>query len=95
MGWEILAMNNWRTLIGDEMREHGDSFEKVESLTLSKEELDRQFDEECSLPEGPRFTLWTKSRVYFPVVDDAGVCCGSVSRKPDGLPTPHIGWSTE
>jgi hypothetical protein len=84
-------MTNWKELIEYDMDFYDDSFENVESCTLSKEELLVNFDPEHGSTEGKPFTLWTKTRVYFPLCFDGGEWVGSVSRTPDGIPTPHMG----
>jgi len=81
----------WRKLITQEMQEHGDSWDAVEACTLSNKELDRRFDADFGGTQGRAFTLWTKTRVYFPVQYDGAEWCGSVSRHPDGKPTHHMG----
>lgn len=53
--------------------------------------LDEDFNEGLGGIRGRRFTVWTKDRVYFPIVYDGAESCRSVSRNPDGLPTEHIG----
>lgn len=81
----------WRTMIVEEMELHGENWDNVVSCTLSDEELDTQFDDGYGGSEGAPFTLWTEKRVYFPCVYDGSEWVGSVSRKPDGKPTRHIG----
>ena len=84
-------MNNWRTMIAEEMKNHGESFEDVISCTLSDAGLDAIFDDMYGSPAGEPFTLWAKSRVYFPVTYDGAEMVSSVSRFPDGKPTQHVG----
>lgn len=84
-------MTNWRILITREMDIHADGWENVVQCTLSDKELDKKFDNDFGAAEGEPFTLWTLSRVYFPVTYDGAEWCASVSRDPDGLPTGHVG----
>ncbi len=74
------------------MGRFGESLSDVISTTLTSEEFDREFDGQEHLPDGPYFTLWTEKRVYFPDASAAGIQCRSVSRNPDGVKTPHMGW---
>ena len=53
--------------------------------------LDYYFDDDSKKIEGESFTIWTKSRVYFPVQYNGCEWVESVSRNPDGKPTHHIG----
>lgn len=78
----------WRKEIEAEMREHLDSW-GGSACTLTEEGLDREFECNYVGRNGLPFTLWTPSRVYFPVIDAGAERCGSVSRHPDGKPTEH------
>ena len=82
---------NWKEMIEDEMKNHNDSFHNVISCTLSEDELLEKFNTDYGSTNGKHFTLWTKTRVYFPVVYDGAEWVGSVSRNPDGNQTKHIG----
>ncbi|MFM7390494.1 MAG: hypothetical protein ACKO34_07730, partial [Vampirovibrionales bacterium] len=90
-----------RELILEEMKQHNESFADVVSSTISDELLDEKLFAWDNL-KGPspsnqryHFTIWTHKRAYVP----ATIChyegddyfCASVSRNPDGIPTPHIG----
>jgi hypothetical protein len=81
----------WRKLIGEEMKRHGESFGGVVSCTLRDIGLDAKFDDGFGHPEGEPFTLWTKKRVYFPVVYDGAERVKSVPRSPCAEPTEHVG----
>lgn len=83
-------MATWRQLIKDELKTRGDSWDNIVSMTLTKVELDKEFDACFGGINGIPFTVWTKNSVYFPVVYDGSEWVGSVSRNPDGLPTEHI-----
>ena len=86
-----MANPNWRSLISVELRENNDSWDNVVSCTLTTEELLKSFDNSYGCEEGEPFTLWTKTRVYFPVSYDGAEWVGSVSRNPDEIPTEHLG----
>jgi hypothetical protein len=82
---------NWRESITQQMGDHGETWADVESCTLTDEQLDADFNDSFGSAEGEAFTLWTKSRVYFPAVYDGSEWVTSVSRNPDGIPTAHVG----
>lgn len=73
------------------MVEHGEEWDDIESITLTPEQLDREFDDGYGGTEGEPFTVWTKDRVYFPIGYDGAKWCGSVARNPDGKATNHQG----
>jgi hypothetical protein len=82
---------DWKSLIIEEMTKVNDSWDNVVSCTLTEEELCEQFDEGFGGREGKSFTVWTKTRVYFPAIYDGREWVESVSRNPDGNPTHHVG----
>jgi len=88
---EVWVNGDWKSLITEEMNNHDDSWDSVVSCTLTEEELSKSFDEGYGWIEGKPFTVWTKTRVYFPAVYDGMEWVGSVSRNPDGNPTQHVG----
>ena len=74
------------------MNEHGEKFNDVISYAQTDGKwLDYYFDDDSKKIEGESFTIWTKSRVYFPVQYNGCEWVESVSRNPDGKPTHHIG----
>lgn len=73
------------------MRTHHETLTDAVALTISDDELGREFDSGFGLVEGCPFTVWTARRVYFPTVYDGAERCSSVSRHPDGIPTGHVG----
>jgi hypothetical protein len=85
-----MSENNWLHKILKEMDEQGDSMENLLDHTLSTENMIKEFNSENSWIGVP-FTIWTHSRVYFPVTYDGYTWVGSVSRYPDGKPTEHMG----
>ena len=84
-------MENWKILIEDVMKNHGETWEDVEASTMTEEEMLTEFYSGFGGPEGCPFTVWTKNRVYFPVVYDGAEWASSVSRNPNGKPTTHVG----
>ena len=84
---------SWRFLINDALVEHGETWTDVEYNTLSERGLDREFDEECPNGSGEPFTMWTKERVYFPVIQSRSgfTRVESVPRNPNYELTSHIG----
>ena len=84
-------MKSWKEMIEKEMQENNDIWSNVISCTLSEKELIKEFHEGFGLVEGEPFTVWTETRVYFPVCYDGNEWCGSVSRYPDGIATNHMG----
>ena len=84
-------MATWRKLIKAKLSENKEFWKDVQETTLTLKELDVEFDDGFGGSEGKPFTLWTKNRVYFPVVYDGAEWVGSVSRHPDGKPTEHVG----
>lgn len=84
-------MTTWRKEITEALRAHGESWADIESVTLTEKGLDEEFYDDYGGTEGKPFTVWTTKRVYFPVCYDGSEWVGSVSRVPDGKPTPHQG----
>lgn len=86
-------MTNWRILITREMDIHADGWENVVQCTLFDHGLDLPFDECSESPKGKPFTVWTRTRVYFPAYSPqygGEEWCASVSRNPDGRATDHV-----
>ena len=81
----------WRQMITEELKENKETWNDIVSITLTDEELDKEFDPGYGSREGQPFTAWTKRRVYFPVTYDGAEWVASVSRKPNGKPTEHVG----
>lgn len=84
-------MTTWQKELTDALKANGEDWNDVESSTLTQWDLTREFNNGFGGSEGAQFTLWTKHRVYFPVVYDGAEWVGWVSRNPDGKPTPHMG----
>ncbi len=95
---------SWRDLITQVMNLHGETFNDMETVILkvndysdeeprilTVEELDRKFDNGYGGSNGSSFTLWTKNRVYFPVVYDGKEWASSVPRNPCDEAQRHVG----
>lgn len=81
----------WREMIGWEMEAQNDDWSNVVSNTMSESEMDVVFDASYGSANGIAFTVWTKTRVYFPCQYDGSEWCDSVPRDPDGCATSHVG----
>lgn len=81
----------WRKEILSAMPEYGECFDDIISITLSEEELDKEFYAGYGGSEGKPFTAWTRKMVYFPVVYDGAEWVGAVPRHPNGVATKHQG----
>lgn len=84
-------MANWREELTEALKANDESWSSIESITLTDDQLDRDFDDSWGGTEGDPFTVWTAKRVYFPACYDGGEWVASVARNPDGKPTSHIG----
>jgi len=84
-------MESWKTFLEEAMADHNETFEDIVSNTMTDEEMEKEFDSGYGGEEGIPFTVWTKSRVYFPACYDGAEWAESVSRDPDGIPTAHVG----
>lgn len=84
-------MSTWKALITEELQLQGESWDDIVSITLTQDELNKEFDNSFGIAEGEPFTAWTARRVYFPVCYDGSEWVKSVSRDPDGQPTAHCG----
>lgn len=96
-------LTSWREEITRAMKKHNETFDDVEVVVLatkeydeeptllSADELDRKFDPDFGGSNGSSFTLWTRNRVYFPVVYDGSEWASSVPRNPCTEATKHVG----
>ena len=84
-------MVTWKKLIEEEFEIRKDSWNNLVMMSPSDGKwLDYYFDDESKNIEGFPFTLWTKTRVYFPLAYEGIESVGSVSRVPNNLPTKHL-----
>jgi hypothetical protein len=93
-----MSLVTWRQLITNALAAQGETWKDVEEVALGRDpwtnepgSLDRGFDSDFGVAEGCPFTVWTHARVYVPVEYDGAEGVASVSRHPDGQPTPHLG----
>jgi hypothetical protein len=86
-----MGKTTWRKELQVELKYQNESWEDIESSTMTDADLDRELDDGCGLHQGCAFTVWTARRVYFPAVYDGSEWVESVSRNPDGKPTMHVG----
>ena len=84
-------MTTWRKLIVEAMGEDQEAWLDVVGMTLSEEDLDREFNDSYGTGEGCPFTLWTEKRVYFPVTYDGSEWASSVPRNPCEEKCHHVG----
>ena len=84
-------MDTWRKLLEAAMFYHHETLADLVAITLTDEELNKEFDGGYGSPEGKPFTAWTANTVYFPIQYDGAESVGSVARHPDGKPTEHQG----
>jgi hypothetical protein len=84
-------LTTWREDITKEMGYKGDSWDNVVQIYPPDLDLDREFDGGYGSENGEPFTLWTKTRVYFPACYDGSELVASVPRDPCEIATQHIG----
>jgi hypothetical protein len=84
-------VTTWRKELTDTLTAHGETWDDVEAHTLTKKELDTEFDPGWGGTDGAPFTLWTAKRVYFPACYDGSEWVASVPRHPNGQKTHHVG----
>ena len=82
---------NWYDLIDDELKTNGESWDDVIHHTMTDEELHHKFYSGFGSEEGIPFTLWTETRVYFPICYDGAEWVGSTYRNPCDKSTIHQG----
>lgn len=83
-------MTTWRELIGEAFKA-GDTWDDVIATTLTDKQFDTEFNAGFGGSEGCPFTLWTKRRVYFPVVYDGAEWVCSAPRDPCDEVCVHVG----
>jgi hypothetical protein len=81
----------WRRLLTLAMGKHGEGWADVEGCTLDDTALDMMFDVDGGSVQGEHFTLWTRTRVYFPACYDGTEWVASVPRHPCDEATEHVG----
>ena len=86
-----MSQTTWRKEITSKMIENDETWDSVESCTLSQENLDIEFDDGFGNSMGKPFTVWTKNFVYFPAVYDGMEWADSVPRNPCNVAKNHVG----
>jgi len=84
-------ITSWRKCLSEALQNSGETWGDVEANTMTDAEMDKEFNDGYGGVSGCSFTVWTKKNVYFPLSYDGSEWVGSVSRHPDGKPTPHQG----
>jgi len=77
-----MARKTVRDLIVAQMKEHGDSLDRIISTSPPDLDLDYEFDHGFGSPECPCFIIWTLERVYFPHDYDGADYVLSAPRNP-------------
>jgi hypothetical protein len=85
----------WRAEIMERLTENGETWADVVGMTLTDQDLDREFSAGWGSCEGVPFTLWTHRRVYFPTVYDGAEEVRSVPRDPCDEMTRHCGGGSD
>jgi len=78
-------MVTWRELIAEAMTDTG------ETIVAIAGNIDDRFHSGYGSPEGGPFTVWTETRVYFPVCYDGAESVASAPRNPCDEQTEHVG----
>ena len=85
-------MTTWRKLIEYALDNNKENWGDIVAISPKDGKwLDYLFDDAYGEIEGESFTVWTKTRVYFPASFDGSEWVESVSREPNGKATSHIG----
>lgn len=85
------AMTTWDAELREALAENGETWDDVESSTLTDDQRLREFSTGYGHVEGSAFTVWTKGYVYFPGCYDGSEWVECVPRHPNGIATCHIG----
>lgn len=80
----------WRKQFDSEREDSGDETEVV-AVAPADVDLDREFYPGYGTSEGHPILIWTKRRVYFPVVYDGAEWMGSAPRMPVATGQDHVG----
>jgi len=86
-----MSKTTWKKELEATLWAVGETLADIESNTMSEKDMNTRFDSGFGGSEGCAFTVWTKNRVYFPVVYDGAEWIGSVPRNPNGEATDHQG----
>lgn len=86
-------LTTWRTLLELALSRTGDKFKDL-TISLSDEELDREFDSSFGAQEGQDFTAYSKDWVYFNYEYDGSDFIINVPRNPERDKTFYINGKT-
>ena len=81
----------WKDSITRQMEKHGEVWGDMVATTLTPDQLTKRFYHGFGGHEGCPFTLWTRKRVYFPIVYDGAEWAGSAPRSPCDEAVEHMG----
>jgi hypothetical protein len=85
-------MTTWRKLIEYALDSYKEDWGDIVSIAPKDGKwLDYLFDDSYGKIQGESFTVWTKTRVYFPASYDGSEWVESLSRNPDDKATLHVG----
>lgn len=82
-------LDSWNKLILSALSD-GDTFEEL-VWTISPELRAKEFDSGYGGTEGPAFTAWGKTNVYFPICYDGAEWVGHAPRNPCDVSLEHQG----
>ncbi len=85
-----MMMTTWLDLLTEEMEHVGDG-SPIEAIAPDSGVLGVEFDSGFGTSEGPPVLVWTRDRVYFPVVYDGAEWLGSAPRHPTAEGQRHLG----
>lgn len=83
-------MATWKELLEEQFKANGEDFTKMVT-TLSKDDLEKNFDPGYGGTKKKPFTAWGLDYVYFPVQYDGAEWVESVPRNPCKEVTCHVG----
>jgi hypothetical protein len=85
-------MTTWKKLITEALALNKESWADIVSIAPKDGKwLNYLFDDSYGKIQGESFTVWTKTRVYFPACFDGCEWVESLSRNPDDNATLHVG----
>jgi hypothetical protein len=83
-------MANWYEMLKEMAENDGEEVAEI-VCTLSKKELEEEFNSGYGGSEGRHFTAWGKNWVYFPIVYDGAEWVGHAPRNPCNISMAHQG----
>ena len=86
-----MVNTTWQKLISKSLKAANETWDDVEATTLTDEQKTQIFYDGYGGSKGVNFTLWTKNRVYFPVIYNGAQWVGSVARHPCDEASSHHG----